>query len=85
MATRYNAKRNRKERRPGRGPVPFLLALVVHVGLFAFLFVGIRWQKTTPIAQAELWLPSMIAESQPEPIPPQRTRHRGDELSSVAA
>ena len=42
-------------------------------GLFAFLFVGIRWQKTTPIAQAELWLPSMIAENAPEPTPPQPT------------
>ena len=32
-------------------------------GLFAFLFIGIRWQKTTPIAQAELWVPSMVMET----------------------
>ncbi|MBA3478516.1 MAG: cell envelope integrity protein TolA, partial [Lautropia sp.] len=69
MATRNTARIEKKAKRPGRGPLPFLLALIVHVGLFAFLFVGVRWQKTTPIAQAELWVPSMVVENTPPPEP----------------
>ena len=42
-----------------------MLALIVHVGLFALLFVGVRWQKAPPqVAQAELWIP------QPDEPPP---------------
>lgn len=63
MATLNNVRTVKKARRPGRGPLPFVLAVVVHLGLFAFLFTGVRWQKTPPIAQAELWLPSVVMEN----------------------
>lgn len=42
---------------PGRWRA-MLLALVVHVGLFVFLWVGVRWQNETPAGiEAEVWSP----------------------------
>lgn len=46
-----------------------LLALVVHIALFAFLWFGVRWQNETPIAiEAEVWSPQ-VREAAPRPQP----------------
>ena len=54
-----------------------LLAIAMHVLLFALLFVGIRWQNTErgPV-QAELWVPPPPAPEppRPEPKPPPEPR-----------
>jgi colicin import membrane protein len=52
-----------------------LLAAAVHAALFAFLWFGIHWQSTQPIAvEAEIWDPQIkdAAPTPPEPVP-QRT------------
>ncbi|MDO5058203.1 MAG: cell envelope integrity protein TolA, partial [Lautropia sp.] len=63
------------QRRSNRGTLSFLLALLVHVGLLALLFVGISWQKPQPeVVQAELWIPveALPEAAQPaEPAPQQ--------------
>ena len=47
----------RVPREPGRWRA-IALAAVVHAALFAFLWVGIRWQSETPVAvEAEVWSP----------------------------
>jgi colicin import membrane protein len=51
----------------------FVLAVVVHSLLFAFLFFGIRWQSSKPVApEADLWtaLPPMSAPPAPRAAPP---------------
>ncbi len=67
---------------PGRWRA-IALAAVVHAALFAFLWIGIRWQSQTPVTlQAEVWdmqakdaapvqMPPPLAkeESEPEPEP----------------
>src|SRR5450830_2079910 len=52
------------------------LAVVVHLGLLAFLWFGIHWQSETPLAvEAEIWDPKVREaapsppEQQPEPEP----------------
>ncbi len=46
------------------------LALAVHIILLMFLWIGIRWQNTTPLAvEAEIWDPQ-IREAAPPPTPP---------------
>lgn len=47
------------------------LAIFVHVALLAFLWIGVRWQNTTPIAvEAEIWSPqAMEAAPKPQPTP----------------
>lgn len=57
-----------------------MLAVVVHMALLAFLWVGIRWQNETPLAvEAEIWdpqvreaapLPPPVVEPEPEPPKP---------------
>ncbi|MDY7580001.1 cell envelope integrity protein TolA [Herbaspirillum sp. RTI4] len=48
------------------------LALLVHGALIAFLWIGIRWQNSTPIAvEAEIWNPQ-IREAAPLPEPEAR-------------
>lgn len=58
-----------------------MLAVVVHMALLAFLWVGIRWQNETPLTvEAEIWdpqvreaapLPPPVAEPEPpKPTPP---------------
>ncbi len=48
-----------------------ILAIVVHAGLLLFLWSGIRWQNTEPIAvEAEVWdLNVKSAAAPPEPTP----------------
>lgn len=48
----------------------FLLALAMHLLLFAMLFVGIRWQTQRPAAvQAELWSPpAPVTVAPPPPV-----------------
>lgn len=55
---------------PGRWRA-MLLALVVHVALFVFLWVGVRWQNETPTGiEAEVWSPqNQEAAPRPEPRP----------------
>lgn len=54
-----------------------MLALVVHIGLFAFLWIGIRWQNETPlVVEAEIWDPKIreaapLPEPVPDPVPDQ--------------
>ncbi len=50
----------------------FVLALAVHLLLFTFLYVGIRWNNQAPEAvEAELWssIPQIEAPLPPEPVP----------------
>jgi len=56
---------------PGRW-VALLLAALVHIALLAFLWFGVSWQNTEPVAiEAEIWSPqAREAAPQPEPLPP---------------
>jgi len=62
-------------REPGR-TASWLLAVVVHVAFFAFLYIGVSWRpKPQPPLSAELWseLPPVRqqpAKPRPEPPPP---------------
>lgn len=49
-----------------------VLALIVHIALFAFLWIGVRWQNETPlVVEAEIWDPKIReAAPLPEPEPP---------------
>jgi len=62
---------------PSRLP-SFLLAVIVHAVLLAFLWFGISWQKTNPVSvEAEVWdmaietaaAPELPPEPAPEPEP----------------
>ena len=56
------------------------LALAMHLGLLFFLWVGVHWQNTEPVAvEAEVWdlkvqtaapPPEVATESEPTPAPP---------------
>ena len=48
------------------------LALVVHLALFLFLWIGVRWQNETPlVVEAEIWDPQIKeAAPLPDPTPP---------------
>jgi colicin import membrane protein len=56
---------------PGRW-VALLLAALVHIALLAFLWFGVSWQNTEPVAiEAEIWSPqAREAAPQPEPLSP---------------
>ncbi|MDP3843584.1 MAG: cell envelope integrity protein TolA [Oxalobacteraceae bacterium] len=66
---------------PGRWRA-IALAAVVHAALFAFLWIGIRWQNEKPLTvEAEIWSPStqeaapLAAQKIPEPLleqPPEK-------------
>ena len=57
---------------PSRTP-SILLALTVHAGLLAFLWIGIRWQNTPPVAvEAEVW--DMVVQQAAPVAPPQPVR-----------
>jgi len=69
---------------PGRWRA-IALAVIVHAALFAFLWIGIRWQNETPVAvEAEVWdiqakdaAPKPVSPpepSQPEPQPEPKPR-----------
>jgi colicin import membrane protein len=53
---------------PGRGRA-IVLAVLVHAALFAFLWIGVRWQSETPATiEAEVWSPD-TREAAPAPVP----------------
>jgi colicin import membrane protein len=54
---------------PRRWPA-IVLAVAVHAGLLLFLWVGISWQNTAPVAvEAEVWdLSTKTAAAPPEPV-----------------
>ena len=55
---------------PGRWRA-IMLALVMHVALFLFFWIGIRWQNEVPLTvEAEIWDP-VPKEAAPLPTPPQ--------------
>lgn len=55
---------------PGRWRA-ITLALVMHVALFLFFWIGIRWQNETPLTvEAEIWDPQ-YKEAAPLPTPPE--------------
>jgi colicin import membrane protein len=55
-------------RHPGRWRA-IALAVIVHLALVAFLWIGISWQSKTPLAvEAEIWDPT-IREAAPLPTP----------------
>ena len=55
---------------PNRVPA-ILLALAVHAGLLAFLWIGISWQKNEPPAvEAEVWDMKVQSAAAPPPPPP---------------
>ncbi|MEO8838747.1 MAG: protein TolA, partial [Herbaspirillum sp.] len=60
---------------PGRWRAA-MLALVVHVALLVFLWVGVSWQSETPVGvEAEIWSPQN-REAVPLPkvaLPPEKT------------
>lgn len=84
---------------PGRWRA-IALAVVVHAALFAFLWIGIRWQSETPVAiEAEVWdmqakdaapkqaMPppeTAKPEVQPEPKPEPKPRPEPEEISKPA-
>ena len=64
-------------REPGRG-VSALLAVIVHVAFFAFLYFGVNWHpKVREPLVAELWSelpPVRKAVPEPQPAPPPEAR-----------
>ena len=52
---------------PSRWP-SIALAAAVHAGLLAFLFIGVNWQNTEPVAvEAEVWDMQTRAAAPPPP------------------
>ena len=55
---------------PNRWP-SIALAAAMHAGLLAFLFIGVNWQNTAPVAvEAEVWDMKTQAAAPPPPPPP---------------
>ena len=55
---------------PSRWP-SIALAAAMHAGLLAFLFIGVNWQNTAPVAvEAEVWDMQTQAAAPPPPPPP---------------
>lgn len=55
---------------PNRWPA-IALAAAVHAGLLLFLFIGISWQNTAPVAvEAEVWDMKTQSAAPPPPPPP---------------
>ena len=65
-AARYSTAR---EASPG---LSLLLAIMVHVALLSFLWIGVSWQSTPPTSvEAEIWdMKTESAAAPPEPTPP---------------
>ena len=58
---------------PKRWPA-IALAAAVHAGLLAFLFIGVNWQNTEPVAvEAEVW-DMKAQDAAPPPPPPRETQ-----------
>lgn len=74
---------------PGRWRA-IALAVAVHAALFAFLWIGIRWQSETPVAiEAEVWdmqtKDAAPKQAEPEPLPePEPARKPVPEPEPVA-
>ncbi|MFZ9405915.1 MAG: cell envelope integrity protein TolA [Burkholderiaceae bacterium] len=66
----------RPPRSPGRSRA-LVLAILMHLFLFALLFVGLKWQtRPDDVVQAELWVPPsspVPPQVQPEPPRPEPT------------
>lgn len=62
-----------REPNPGSS---ILMAVVVHVALLMFLYVGVSWQNTAPTSvEAEVWdMKTESAAAPPEPTPPPMKR-----------
>ena len=58
-----------REPNPGSS---LMMAIVVHVALLAFLWIGVSWQSSEPTSvEAEVWdLKTESAAAPPEPVPP---------------
>lgn len=56
---------------PGRWRA-ITLAVLVHIALLVFLWIGVRWQNETPVGvEAEVWSPQN-KEAAPTPPPPEK-------------
>ncbi len=65
-----NATPYRVPPEPGRWRA-FTLAMLMHALLLGFLWVGVSWQNTTPVAvEAEIWSPQAKMAA-PPPLPPE--------------
>ena len=68
---------------PSRWP-SFALAAAVHAGLLAFLFIGLDWQNTEPVAvEAEVWDMATQAAAPPPP-PPEAAAPAAPSLAAIA-
>lgn len=64
-----NATPYRVPPEPGRWRA-FTLAMLMHALLLGFLWVGVSWQNTTPVAvEAEIWSPQVKMAAPPPPPP----------------
>jgi colicin import membrane protein len=69
---------------PSRWPA-VALAAAVHAGLLAFLYIGISWQNTAPVAvEAEVWDMKTQAAAPPPPPPPEVVEPEPAPVPSVA-
>lgn len=65
-----NATPYRVPPEPGRFRA-FALAMLMHALLLGFLWIGVSWQNTTPVAvEAEIWSPQVKLAAPPPPEPP---------------
>ncbi len=66
-----NAAPYRVPPEPGRWRA-FVLAMLMHALLLGFLWIGVSWQSTTPVAiEAEIWSPQVKLAAPPPPPPPE--------------
>jgi colicin import membrane protein len=69
---------------PNRWPA-IALAAAVHAGLLAFLYIGISWQNTAPVAvEAEVWDMKTQAAAPPPPPPPEAVEPEPAPIPKVA-
>ena len=69
---------------PSRWP-SIALAAAVHAGLLAFLFIGVDWQNTEPVAvEAEVWDMVTQAAAPPPPPPPEAAAPAAPSLTAIA-
>jgi colicin import membrane protein len=66
-----NAAPYRVPPEPGRWRA-FVLAMLMHALLLGFLWIGVSWQSTAPVAiEAEIWSPQVKLAAPPPPPPPE--------------
>ena len=67
---------------PSRWP-SIALAAAVHAGLLAFLFIGVDWQNTEPVAvEADVW--DMKTQAAAPPPPPEAAAPAAPTLTAIA-